>query len=533
MEIKPLRAVLVVAILCSACSGSRDALATGIDTSEAAATAEAKVAGSGGSLARSMSSRTQAAGMSGRVAAPGGTAGAGSGGARETRIAGRAGGASSAHASSADSIEASGSVPMARASAGRHAAVSADDMDAGTSAPAGKEAEPMRTPQAGRGSAGAGAASAAGADTSGAAAAAAGGGGSIAVEPAGAGVAPFAANGGGGGDIGMAGATGGASVSTNGAAGIGGTWAAASGGATTSVGGAGGPAVSFPALDVARFGKPIRIPSSQSFSLAEGPLWDSCGNRLLFSDVSANTIYALSLDDQVSVFATNTLHANGLAFDVDGSLIMAQMGNPPHIARLDKTGRTTTLEPADSKLHTPDDVIVRSDGTVYFSDGDFPPTGGLTLGPLPVYALRPDTNALQNGGSVRGPNGIELSPDEKTLYVDAFYEGNVVKFTVGPDGSLSKGDVLASGLSSPDSLCLDEAGNLYVAVSRGLMVLSPEGAQLGLLSVPGVANVTNCTFGGLDGKTLYITAYTSIWKLPGMPIAGLDWRKNSARLTCQ
>jgi gluconolactonase len=302
--------------------------------------------------------------------------------------------------------------------------------------------------------------------------------------------------------------------------------------------GAGGAAgshasVPYPPLDVSTFGVPVRIATSQSLQLAEGPLWDPCGQRLLFSDVTPSTIYALSIDDQLSVFATNTHNTNGLAFDRDGALILAQMGRPGHIGRLDKAGNFTTLEPAGSALHTPDDVIVRSDGTIYFTDGDFPPTGGLTLGPLPVYAFKPGAMALQNGGTVRGPNGIELSPDEKTLYVDAYFAGSVVKFTVAEDGTLTKGATLASGLTGADSLCLDDAGNLYVGVSGGLQILSPDGSKLGLIPVRSSQGVTNCTFGGEDGKTLYITAWTSIWKLTGMPIAGLEWRKNRERLTCQ
>jgi gluconolactonase len=291
--------------------------------------------------------------------------------------------------------------------------------------------------------------------------------------------------------------------------------------------------VSFPTLDISTLAAPTKITTSPTtLTLAEGPLWDPCGNRLLFSDVSKSTIYALSSADELSVFANDTRNANGLAFDLDGSLILAQMGQPGHVARLDKTGQMTTLDPAGSALHTPDDVIVRSDGTIYFSDGDFPPTGGGTLGPLPVDGFKPGAMTLQNGGTVRGPNGVELSPDEKTLYVDAYSEGSVVKFDIADDGTLTKGSTLVSGLSGPDSLCVDEAGNLYVGVRKGLQVLAPDGTKLGVIAVQASQGVTNCAFGGDDGKTLYITAWTTLWKLPGMPIAGLEWRKNREHLAC-
>src|SRR5262249_23880489 len=159
----------------------------------------------------------------------------------------------------------------------------------------------------------------------------------------------------------------------------------------------------------------------------------------------------------------------------------------------------------------PDDVIVRSDGTIYFTDGEFPPTGTFSLTPLPVYQLPPGGEALVNGGTVNGPNGVELSPDEKTLYVDADYDGSGVKFDVAADGTLKKGATLATGLSGPDSLCLDADGNLYVGVSTGLQVLRPDGSKVKIIPVMSAQGVTNCTFGGDDGKTLYITAWSTMW----------------------
>jgi gluconolactonase len=176
---------------------------------------------------------------------------------------------------------------------------------------------------------------------------------------------------------------------------------------------------------------------------------------------------------------------------------------------------------------------VRSDGTIYFSDGDFPPIGQFNFGQLPVYQLPPGGKALVNGGTVGGPNGVELSPDEKTLYVDAYFEGSVVKFDVAADGTLKKGAALATGLANPDSLCLDADGNLYVGVSTGLQVLSPDGSTVKLIPVMSNQGVTNCTFGGDDGKTLYITAWSTLWKVDNMPVAGLDWTVNRKRLGCQ
>jgi gluconolactonase len=298
-------------------------------------------------------------------------------------------------------------------------------------------------------------------------------------------------------------------------------------------------------LDASQIGNPMQV--SAGYTLAENPLWDPCGHQLLFVDVEGGggrgVIHSLGADGHVSDFMTNTANTNGMAFDIDGSLIMTQMGGRPgHVARRDKSGAVQQIDPPGSMLHTPDDVIVRSDGTIYFTDGDFCPVGNL-LGfnaRLPFYMIRPGTSTLVNCGTVSGPNGIELSPDEKTLYVDGYGEGTVWKFDVAADGTVTRAATpFASGLANPDSLCLDAAGNLYVGVATGLQVFRPDGTRVKLIPILSgttacpVTGTTNCTFGGDDGKTLYITNWTTLFKVEGMPIPGLDWVVNSKRLKCQ
>jgi gluconolactonase len=301
------------------------------------------------------------------------------------------------------------------------------------------------------------------------------------------------------------------------------------------------PPSSYPQLEAAMIGMPMQI--AEGFHLAESPLWDHCEHRLIFADVSApggGVINTLDPDNKVSTWMMGTGNTNGMAWDIDGNLVITQMAG--HIARLDrKTMMVTQIDPMGTVLHTPDDLVVRSDGTIYYSDGDFCPVGNL-LGygtSLPVFTIKPNTNMLINSAMIRGPNGIELSPDEKLLYVNGYGDGNIYRFDVMPDGTVAKQmQPFATGLTDPDSMCLDAAGNLYVAVSTGVQVFRPDGTMVKLIRVTAPAGcctkagMSNCTFGGHDGKTLYITSWTTILKIDNMPIPGLDWFVAKKRVKC-
>jgi gluconolactonase len=279
------------------------------------------------------------------------------------------------------------------------------------------------------------------------------------------------------------------------------------------------------------------------FTLAESPLWDHCGQQLLFTDVQGGAgengvIHTLSASDELGVLMSDTTNANGIALDIDGSLILAQMGGGGHLSRRRTDGTVEPLEPAGSpNLHTPDDVIVRSDGTIYFSDGDFYPIGSLLgyASRLPVYVLKPGATALVNAGSISGPNGLELSADERTLFASAYGADTIMKFSVADDGSLTAAGMLINGLNMTDSLCLDAAGNVYIGMQTGLQVVAPDGTKIKHIPIPGytaTTGTTSCTFGGADGTTLYITSWTTLYRITGMPIPGQDWLTNRERSGC-
>jgi gluconolactonase len=346
---------------------------------------------------------------------------------------------------------------------------------------------------------------------------------------------PAGGSGGIGGTAGSQARGSGGTVAQAGAGGAAGTMMGGSG--MTGGAGAAGQGGPYPMLDGNMIGMPTSI--SSGHTLAESPLWDPCMHKLMFVDVQGGPGQAGSIElldpagGQSTILAMNTGHGNGIAFDIDGTLIIAQMDG--HIARRDKSGTIKAIEPAGGPmLHTPDDVVVRSDGTIYFSDGDFAPVDPVGFGPVgPIYSLKPGGTMLVNGGTVNGPNGIELSPDEKTLYVDGYSESSVWAFSVATDGTVTKGaSPLATGLTSADSLCLDAAGNLYVGTSTGLAVLRPNGSMVKVIPVTTGRATTNCTFGGDDGKTLYITAWTNVLKVDNMPIPGLDWVVSAKRVKC-
>jgi gluconolactonase len=301
-------------------------------------------------------------------------------------------------------------------------------------------------------------------------------------------------------------------------------------------------ATSWPALDAAQFGEPTLI--SDAFKLAEGPVWDHCQQRLLFTDVNNRRIHTFKPGGEVGVYFEPTNWSNGLIFDFDGSLLMAEMGNGKggRVTRLRRDMQIEVLadkSPSGRALQTTDDLALRSDGTIYFSDpiithGDYVnDLGSLTTHPF--YRLKPSVGGAPRevvaAGTATLPNGVRLSPDEKTLYVAGFVDDRVMKYDVAEDGSLGEPKTFATGLDGADSMCLDAAGNLYVAVKRGLQIIRPDGTKVKLLRVDSSTGTTNCSFGGDDGKTLFITAWKLFLQLEGAPVPGLDWQLNK-RIDC-
>lgn len=254
---------------------------------------------------------------------------------------------------------------------------------------------------------------------------------------------------------------------------------------------------------------------------AEGPVWDSRG-FLLFSDTPADTLYKLTSNNQLEVFRRPAGNPNGNTFDREGRLLTAQ--HDRRVTRTQKDGKIVTLasQYEGKKLNSPNDIVVKSDGSIYFTD---PPYGvskeAEELGFYGVYQIK-DGKLILLVKDIERPNGLAFSPDEKKLYINDSQEGNIRVFDVKADGTLENGRVFAD-MKVPgqeplaDGLKVDSQGNVYSTAPGGIWIFSPQAKLLGKILLP--ENPTNIAWGDRDYKTLYITTYTSIYrvrlKIPG------------------
>ncbi len=274
---------------------------------------------------------------------------------------------------------------------------------------------------------------------------------------------------------------------------------------------------------------------ADGFAWTEGPVWNHAGGFLLFSDVPNNKIFKWKAGEGIRVFlersgftgeATFTGRepgSNGLAFDSEGRLVFCQHGNRA-ISRLEKDGRRTVLVDRyqGKRINSPNDVIFKSNGDIYFTD---PPFGlpGTYDDPARevefcgVYRVMKDGNVTLLTKEVQAPNGIAFSPDEKTLFVSDSARTLWFAFEVKADGTLGASRVLYDGTALKkdrpgvaDGLKVDAHGNLFAAAPGGIFVIAPDGTLLGRFDF-GTAT-GNCAFGE-DGQTLFITSNTGLYRV--------------------
>lgn len=262
---------------------------------------------------------------------------------------------------------------------------------------------------------------------------------------------------------------------------------------------------------------------------AEGPVWLPDRDAIVFSDVKGNRMYSWSEKDGVSVFREASNYNNGNYLDRQGRLVGCEHGRRC-ISRTEKDGRVEVLVDRydGRRLNSPNDLVVKSDGTLWFSD---PPYGILgdeegfksesqIIG-CHVYRFDPESGDLSIATlDVERPNGLAFSPDEKLMYVA---DMSIVEFPGKGRRQLNVYDVVdgvrlancrklvdvAPGI--PDGFRVDRAGRIFCSCEDGIQVILPDGKIIGKIRVP--ERVSNCTFAGPDEDILYITATTSLYRI--------------------
>jgi gluconolactonase len=272
------------------------------------------------------------------------------------------------------------------------------------------------------------------------------------------------------------------------------------------------------------------------FGFTEGPIWVRSGSYLLFSDLPNNAIMKWSPDGSVSVFRKGIfpgkypeevqIGSNGLTLDKQGRVIAAEHGNR-RVSRIEKDGTITVLAERyeGKRLNSPNDLVCKSNGDVYFTD---PPGLYRTYPQVPdapkreldfagVYRVAAPGKVELALKDVPYPNGLAFSPDEKKFYVASSRpEKFWMVYDVEANGSLTHGRKFFDatnipGDGVPDGMKVDRAGNIYATGPAGIMIFTPDAKVLGIIQLPEIP--ANLNWGDADGKTLYITARTSLYRL--------------------
>lgn len=277
---------------------------------------------------------------------------------------------------------------------------------------------------------------------------------------------------------------------------------------------------------------------AEGFRFTEGPVWVREGGYLLFSDPNANRIYRYSDESGLSVFRERSGYdaadlaeygqpgSNGLTLDREGRLTINEHGRH-RVSRLERDGSLTVLASdfQGKRLNSPNDLVYRSDGSVYFTDPPFglPKFAADPRKELPfsgVFRITPAGRISLLTQEFTGPNGIAFSPDEKTLYIgDWDPRAKLVKqYPVRHDGSIGTGQVfvdltaLIPGDEALDGIKVDKLGHVYLSAPGGVWIFDSAGRHLGTIVAP--SPVHNFAWGGADGKTLYLCARSNLYRIP-------------------
>jgi gluconolactonase len=261
------------------------------------------------------------------------------------------------------------------------------------------------------------------------------------------------------------------------------------------------------------------------FGFTEGPAWNPAGNYLMFSDIPGDRRWRWSEQHGMELVAWPTYKGNGMAYEPDGSLLVCEQVTSSLIRiRPDGLRQVVAFHYRGKYLNSPNDVIVRSDGSIYFTDPNYGrwdlPVGvgrKCELDFQGVYRVPPgggDVELVVAEREFEQPNGLAFSPDETILYVND--RQDVKAYDVAPDGSLSNvrtvrdqmGSAGTPGNGNPDGMECDALGNIWSTARGGIWVIAPSGDLLGIIETPEVAG--SLAWGGEDMRSLFVCTSTTM-----------------------
>jgi gluconolactonase len=263
-------------------------------------------------------------------------------------------------------------------------------------------------------------------------------------------------------------------------------------------------------------GEPIKVHTG--FVFTEGPAVDEMGN-MYFTDLETNRVYKSDANGNLAIFLEDSRGCNGLMFDSKGRLLACQ-GMEGRVIAIDVASKTIEVianRYGASRFNGPNDLVIDRQGGIYFSD----PFSRRkpTQREEGVYYVSPKGKVTRLVHSLLKPNGVLLSPNERTLYVLSSAKASLMTYPIKSPGRIGAGKPLGQIPVPGDGLTVDAQGNLYVTqpALKAILVLSPEGTKLGMIKVPEAP--INCSFGGKNMKTLFVTARTSLYAFP-MQVTG-------------
>ena len=266
---------------------------------------------------------------------------------------------------------------------------------------------------------------------------------------------------------------------------------------------------------------------ASGFEFTEGPIWNPHHRHLLFSDVPGNRRFQYSLDGTTREVRNPSSKCNGMTYDSNLNLLVCEHLSASVVLEVEGGHREVLASHFEGKqLNSPNDICIRSDGSIYFSDpaygrlpwsGEERPQDLDFQGVFRINAKR-ELELLVDKNCYQQPNGLCFSPDESLFYINDSERALIDVYKVAPDGSLYDKKNFAKNIGDctfeggvPDGMKCDEYGNVWVTGPKGLWIFNPKGEQLGVIEIP--EHAANLHWGGTDWHTLFVTASTSIYSL--------------------